>query len=144
MDTSDWQQEYNDFVRAEQKKRGGKSRIVKPTDPKPKLSDLIRCAELAKGQPEIWDLAVEKAQKTPEQRDAEEDYHLGEMCDYFASWFRFKNGLRDHLPDSFCYLHNVLLYWAEAGVGGDKIAIARHWFRGESYIDDVTNGGSGK
>ncbi len=143
-----WEAEYYEMLAAHQVKTGEKFRITRmdvilATWPKPKLSDVLRCAHLAKEQPEIWALAQEQAKIAIEDWD-DDDNRMSNLIALFEGWFVFKNGLRDHDTAAFASISLLLREWLQPGFDGDEVAVARRILRPSTYIDDLADAAGDK
>lgn len=139
-----WQREYENLLRAHLIEHG-KPEPVRldvrlATLPKPKLSDVLRCAQLAKEQPGVWEEARAQAM-LPQQVWDDDERRPPELLPLFTHWYRYKHGLQDHLPDAFI-IDPVLREWAHPDFDGDEVAALRRilstipW---KSYVEDLAD-----
>lgn len=131
-----WETEYYEMLAAHKSKTGEEPRVIGMDWPKPKLSDILRCARLAREQPEIWALAQEQAQIPLEEWD-DDDNRMSNLIGRFEKWFIYKNGLQDQLPFGFAAISLFFREWLQPDFDGDEVAAARNVLRPSEYIDDL-------
>lgn len=136
-----WETEYYEMLAEYQERTGDVGgRIISFDWPKPKLSDVLRCARLAKEQPEIWALAQEQA-KIPIEEWDNDDNRMSNLIGPFEDWYIFKHGLQDQLPFAFASASLIFREWLQPDYDGDEIAAARRVLRPSVYFDDLTEEG---
>ena len=141
LETLWYERERQELLRAYEAIHGKIDGRIIPHDlPRPKLSDVLRCAQLAKVEPEIWELAKKEAFFTDEQFEHRE-HMLWMFLRPFTDWFRLKNGLYDHDDWAFA-LSSVLCEWTRPDFGGDEVATLRRLIFPNRYVDDLANGAS--
>ena len=118
-------------------------RIVPHDLPRPKLSDVLRYARLAKAEPQIWEAAQREALFTDEQYERGEGI-LPKLISPFKQWFRLKNDLYDFEDAAFGRIPLVLREWARPDFDGDEVASLRRLlsepYFSKRYIDDLKKG----
>jgi hypothetical protein len=132
-----WEQEYSKMLSEDQAKAGSSAgKLITDDWPKPKLSDIMRCAYLAKEQPEIWNLAQEQA-KIPLNEWDNEDNRMSNLIGPFEKWFIYENGLQDHYPFAFSAISLFFREWLQPDFDGNEVEVARQILRPRVYIDDL-------
>ncbi len=115
-------------------------RIIPHDLPRPKLSDVLRCARLAKAEPQIWEAAQREAFLTDEQYENNEGIILRLMSP-FIDWFRLKSGLYDHKSAPFHRINPALRVWARPDFDGNEVASLRlllsEKYFSDQYVDDL-------
>lgn len=139
-----WQREYEELLKKYQEETGDYGGLPIDFDrPKPKLSDILRCAHLAKEQPEIWELAKEQALIPLEEWD-DDDNRMSNVSWAFDKWFIFKNNLHDQLPFAFGQFSLILREILQPGFDGNIANAARKVLYPSWYIDDLPVGEGGE
>ena len=140
-----WQREYEELLRAHQKAHGNQTPmrfdVRLATLPKPKLSDILRCARIGKEQPGVWREAQAQAVLPDEVWD-DDECRPRELLPFFAHWYRFKHGLEGYLPDAFV-IDPIIRAWAHPDFDGDEVTAARKVLKGipwRAYVDDLADG----
>lgn len=135
-----YQREYEEMLHERQRQPGYQpARNITSDWPKPKLSEVLECARLAKQQPEIWELAKEQAKIPPEDWHHDMDHLMPSMTGPFYKLFMYKNGLEDHLPFAFMTIGRILREWTKSDFNGDEVAVVRAELRPPEYIDDLAD-----
>ena len=121
-----YEQERKELLREFEAAHGRTHWHIRPHDlPRPKLSDVLRCARLAKAEPQIWEAAQEKALFTDEQRENREGVLLNLMGP-FIDWFLLKNKLYiDYDDTAFVSIIATFREWAHPDFDGDDITALR-------------------
>ena len=133
-----YERERQDLLRAYEAIHGKiDGRIVPHDRPLPKLSDVLRCARMAKVEPSIWEVAQREALFSEEQFNNRESV-LYIPLTKFTDWFRLKNNLYDFDSWAFSFA-NTLREWAHPDFDGDEIAALRRLTFPNKYIDDLAD-----
>lgn len=140
LNTLWYERERQDLLRAYEMIHGKVSgRIIPHNRPLPNLSDVWRCAQLAKAESSIWEEAQRAALLTVEQFEGRGSY-LGDIMSVFVEWYRLKNGLYDLDNGAFCRIVPTLREWARPDFRGSALARLRYYiqsFPGIAAIDDI-------
>ncbi len=132
-----WEREYYEMLAARKEREGdAMPRIISRDWPKPKLSDVLRCAHMAKEQPEIWELAQEEALIRLEDWDYNNN-RMAHLMSSFHGWFRYKYGFEGYYPGAFGAVGAIIREWAKPDFDGDEVALARSILHPSEYIDDL-------
>ena len=146
LETLWYERERQELLRAYEAIHGKVDGRIMPHDlPRPKLSDVLRCARLAKAELQIWQAAQREAFFTDEQYEKREGI-LPNPLSPFREWFRLKNDLYDYQSAPFARINPALREWARPDFDGDEVAALRRllsesYFR-EPYIDDLAEDAS--
>lgn len=119
-------------------------RIIPHDLPRPKLSDVLRCARLAKAEPQIWNIAQKESLMSEEELHFEDDGGaLLFLMSPFIAWFRLNNSLYDHDDAAFVRIVPTLREWARPDFDGDEVTALRQFlsekFFLKRYIDDLAD-----
>lgn len=141
LETLWYERERQGLLRAYEAIHGNTMGRIIPHDlPPPKLSDVLRCALLAKAELQIWAAAQREALFTDEQYENREGI-LPNLLNPFTRWFRLKNDLYDYQSAAFARLNPTLREWARPDFDGDEVAALRRLLQsypGEKiYLDDL-------
>lgn len=141
LETLWYERERQELLRAYEAVHGSIMGRSIPHDlPLPKLSDVLRCALLAKAEPQIWAAAQKEALFTDEQYENHEGI-LPNLIGPFTRWFRLKNDLYDYENSAFARINPTLREWARHNFDGDEVAALRRLLQsypGEKiYLDDL-------
>lgn len=132
-----YERERQDLLRAYEAVHGKVDGRTVPHDrPLPMLSDVLRCAQMARGESSIWEVAEREAHFTEEQFNNRESI-LYITLYKFTDWFRLKNDLYDHDDWAFSFA-NTLREWARQDFDGDEVGVLRRLTFSNKYIDDLT------
>ena len=137
--------ERQELLRAYEAIQGStQGRIIPHGRPLPKLSDVLRCAQLAKTEPVIWEWAQKEAFQTDEEFE-EYGSSLFNILMPYTNWYRLKNGLYDHDDCAFVRIDPTLRALARSEFDRDEVTALRYFlesYPGKIFVDDLKDDAS--